>query len=169
MAAGATYTPIATQTISGSSVASVTFSSIPSTYTDLILVAQLKTASTAGDLVMQFNSDTGTNYSRTVLYGTGSAAGSSRESSVAQITIDNYGTPSSTEAAMDIIQIMNYANTTTYKTVLARANKAGSGVDATVGLWRSTSAINSILLKVITNTVNIAVDSTFTLYGIVAA
>jgi hypothetical protein len=63
---------------------------------------------------------------------------------------------------------MNYANTTTYKTVLTRANAAASGVDASVGLWGSTAAITSITFDLpLVRT--ISTGSTFTLYGIKAA
>ena len=70
-----TYTPITSNTLT-SATASVTFSSISGTYTDLVLVVSAQSASTNVDLAMRFNSDSGTNYSNTRLYGTGSAAGS---------------------------------------------------------------------------------------------
>ena len=63
---------------------------------------------------------------------------------------------------------MNYSNTTTFKTILMRANNAALGVDAIVGLWRSTAAINEI--KVFpTGGANFETGSTFSLYGIKAA
>jgi hypothetical protein len=63
MAAGNTYEAIATQTL-GSAAASVTFSSIPGTYTDLVIVCTpLRVTAGAEELVFQFNSDTGSNYS----------------------------------------------------------------------------------------------------------
>jgi hypothetical protein len=79
MAAGATYFPIATTTL-GSSSASVTLSSIPSTYTDLLLVCNL-TANTAPlNMGIRFNSDTSSLYSGTALGGNGSTAASTRYS-----------------------------------------------------------------------------------------
>jgi hypothetical protein len=60
---------------------------------------------------------------------------------------------------------MNYSNSTTYKTILGRSNAATSGTSAAVGLWRSTSAINSIEI----GTVSFTAGSTFSLYGIAAA
>ena len=71
MAAGATYTPIATQTTSGSTGA-VTFSSIPQTYTDLVVVINTSLSGLCNSL-LQFNGDTGSNYSGTVIGGSGSA------------------------------------------------------------------------------------------------
>jgi hypothetical protein len=62
---------------------------------------------------------------------------------------------------------MNYANTTTYKTVLSRANNSAAGTEAIVGLWRSSAAITS--MTVLSETGNIAIGSTFSLYGILAA
>jgi hypothetical protein len=112
--------------------------------------------------------DTGSNYSRTGLTGTGSAASSYRNSSQTLFYCDNNSAPDASNFNyVDVINLMNYSNTTTYKTFLNRANNAGYGVEAQVGLWRSTSAINTILLGVASGTW--AVGTTFTLYGIKAA
>lgn len=161
-----TYEPIATQTL-GSAVNQVTFSSIPSTYTDLIVVQSGSFASAGGDVFIRFNSDSGSNYSNTWLTGTGSAASSSREANVSRIIVDANAYPT-TGISTRILQFMNYANTTTNKTMLSRANNAATGVDAIVGLWRSTSAINTIdLYAWTTNSFN--AGTTITLYGIKAA
>jgi hypothetical protein len=166
MAAGSTYTPIATTTL-GSTTTSYTFTSIPSTYTDLILIIT-GNANAGTNPVIQFNSDTGSNYSTTYLTGNGSAASSSRQTSATSILPDYNGYMTSTSNAIIISQIMNYSNTTTYKTVLNRGNAAATGTDATVGLWRNTSAINSI--TILTGSSNtFSVGNTFTLYGIAAA
>jgi hypothetical protein len=168
MAAANTYTQIASTTLSTAGT-SVTFSSIAGIYTDLVLVVQASLTANAGDLALQFNGDTATNYSMTYLTGTGSAASSGRETSKAFITCDwNSGVTTSQGNTMHIMNIMNYANATTYKTVLARGNGAATGTDAVVGLWRSTSAITSILIKT-ANTQTFAVGSLFNLYGITAA
>ena len=161
MAAGATYEPIATNTLS-SSAASVTFSSIPGTYTDLVLIFN-GTGSTGGNFTFQFNGDTSTNYSATILYGDGSSAGSVRVSSQSSMNIGGVSTGFTT----DIINIMNYSNATTYKTALGRYARPADEVGAKVGLWRSTSAITSIVVGVSGG--NFATGSTFTLYGIAAA
>lgn len=161
----ATYEPIATQTLS-SSVSSVTFSSITGTYTDLVLISSIIGAGT-GYPSIRFNSDTGTNYSFTQLYGTGSATGSDRSSNYSSILIPWISRYTTSAGYVDIVNIMNYANTTTYKTVIGRANNAGYGADASVGLWRNTAAISTITLTALT--ANFASGSTFTLYGIKAA
>lgn len=167
MPAGKTYTPLARTTLT-SAAASVTFSSISGSYTDLVLVATPLSLS-ADNITIQYNGDTGTNYSTTILYGTGSAAGSTRQSNTALPYLNYYGNDTTTQSNT-LIHIMNYANTTTYKTALARANQTatGGGVDAIAMLWRSTAAITSIVLKQPGNN-NFAVGSTFTLYGILAA
>jgi len=166
MAAGSTYTPIATNTL-GSAAASYTFSSIPSTYTDLVLVMNTK-GSTSNYCQLRFNGDTGTNYSRTDLKGNGSTAASSRDSNRSIIDIASNATNDTSNFNTNIIlHIMNYANTTTYKTAISRANNAATGTDAIVVLWRSTSAINSIYIAV--NTGNLEVGTTLTLYGIASA
>jgi hypothetical protein len=165
MAAGATYEPIATTTL-GSTQTSVTFSSIPSTYTDIILVSSAAaTTSTGQGYGVQFNSDTGSNYSKTFLYGNGSSAVSGRASNQTNISISNFdasGTPNPT-----IAHIQNYANTTTYKTVISRGGGVANFTIAYVGLWRSTSAITSMTLIIDSST--FTSGSVFTLYGIAAA
>lgn len=161
-----TYTPIATVNGTGLS-GQITFSSIPSTYTDLVLIANAQSSSGARQMYLTFNSDTGSNYSRTILYGTGSAAGSARNSNTSQTYLDYYGIVEATNPCIHISNIMNYSNTTTYKTMLTRANDSASGVDAICHLWRSTSAINRI--DIYLDAVSFATGSTFTLYGIKAA
>ncbi len=166
MAAANTYTQIASTTL-GSAAASVTFSSIPGTYTDLVLVCDTKATSGTPNMRLQFNADTGTNYSSTVLAGNGSSAVSARYSTVAFIGVDYFGYSDTTNQKNTIINIMNYANTTTNKTTINRANNAASGTDAIVGLWRNTAAITSLVIA--TSGSTYVAGSTFNLYGISAA
>ena len=161
----ATYTPIATTTLGGAA-ASYTFSSISGSYTDLVCV--FNGAITAGpdDLRIQFNGDTASNYSDTLLRGDGSAVLSGRESNVTRISYNTYiGTGDG--SSVGTFNIMNYSNTTTYKTILSRGSVAASFVNATVGLWRSTAAITSI--KLIAGSSTFKSGTTLTLYGIEAA
>ena len=169
MAAGNTYEAIATTTIT-SSTATVSFTSIAGTYTDLVLVAGGLLQVTGGNgLRMRFNNDTAGNYSTTQLLGNGTAASSLRETGQSS-TYAGGATYSSTNPGTAIAHIMNYANTTTYKTVLNRGSQAGTDVITQVGLWRNTSAINRIDVAFggAFPTDNIA-SGTFTLYGILAA
>ncbi len=154
-----TYEPIATTTLS-TSASDVTFSSIPGTYTDLVLVLNGTSTAIAG-LGFEFNGDTGNNYSATLLYGTGSAAISSNNTN----TYPGYSGRINTNQSVSISHIMNYSNTTTYKTAITRANSNGDIIMANVCLWRNTSAITSI--KYIGATFN--AGCVFTLYGIKAA
>jgi hypothetical protein len=170
MPAGSTYTPIATNTL-GSAQASVTFNSF-SGYTDLVLIMQGKSSNSTDDPQLYFNSDTGSNYSLTALSGNGSTASSFRYSNVSNGFYCGLPGWTSSGFTTHIVNIMNYANNTTYKSILSRngANDNASGYNATnavVGLWRSTSAITS--LTVDGGSGNIASGSTFTLYGIAAA
>lgn len=180
MAKTATYSLIASTTL-GSAAASYTFSSIPATFTDLVLVASMKsTTSSNADaryLVQVGNGsvDTGSNYSHTDLYGTGAAAASIRESNRTQIDGITYNaTSNNSDFALVTYSFMDYANTTTYKTVLQRSNQIQNTygsiyVGAGVSLWRSTSAVDTI--KIYTggpSAGNFAIGSTFKLYGIQA-
>lgn len=164
MAAGNTYEAIFTETL-GSTAASVTFSSIPSTYTDLVLVAA---AIGTGDLQIygRVNGDSGANYSNTFLAGNGTSASSIRQSNVNSFQGDYYLAVSA-DGGLTTYQFMNYSNTTTNKTILARSGLGNKGTNAIVNLWRNTAAINSIVLT--TSTSTFAIGSTFSLYGIKAA
>lgn len=166
MAAGATYEPIATTTL-GSSAASYTFSSIPSTYTDLVLIVNGGATSATYSFKMQVNGDTATNYSDTSLSGNGTAASSSRNS--ANTSMRSEANPTTTLNNVWIANFMNYANATTYKTVLVRGNNASALVTANVNLWRSTSAITSIKVFFDASLSNILSGTSLTLYGIAAA
>jgi hypothetical protein len=167
MAAGSTYTPIATTTL-GSTSATVTFSSIAATYTDLVIVVAGGTDANSG-YGLRFNSDTGSNYSRTYLTGDGTTASSGRDTNQTTADISFNAAVQNNTNFNSIIHIMNYANTTTYKTALSRANNAATGVDTGVSLWRSTSAINSIIIRTTSAGRVFNIGSTFTLYGIAAA
>ena len=164
-----TYEPIATTTLS-SAQSSVTFSSISGSFTDLVLVMNAKGTGFTGSGTypyVRYNSDSGTNYSRTYLSGNGSAASSGRGSSENLQYLVGGTYVDGTFAYNSITHFMNYSNTTTHKTMLSRANNSGVQVDALVGLWRSTSAITSII--VYSSSGNFDTGSTFSLYGITAA
>ena len=159
-----TYVPIATTTL-GSAQSSVTFSSF-SGYTDLIIVINAKNTTNGSACKIQFNSDSGSNYSTTWLEGNGSAASSGRASNDTASFIYYNGNASTYNWSTANVHIQNYSNSTTYKTAISRfGNQAQTG--AYVDLWRSTAAITSIALNAITE--NFQSGSTFTLYGIKAA
>jgi hypothetical protein len=155
-----TYEMIATNTL-GSTQSSVTFSSIPATYTDLVLVCNVtKTASS--NTAFRLNSDTGSNYSSTFMEGNGSSASSNRLTSTTQGSIDYSDT--TVNPVPSVTHFMNYSNTTTNKTTLSRSGS--EYVYAYVNLWRNTAAINTILVYAASG--NYVAGSIFTLYGIKA-
>lgn len=157
-----TYDSLATTTL-GSNQSIVTFSSISGNYTDLVLIVSgTYTSGGTNDSVLQFNSDTNSNYSWTRLLGNGSAASSNRTTNDTGI---NFGLISSTNQSTSIAHIQNYANTTANKTVIGRGAST-EYVGAVVGLWRTNNAITSITIR---SAATHASGTTFTLYGIKAA
>jgi len=167
-----TYDKIATTTLS-SATGTITFSSIAASWTDLRLVIT-GTMTTGGYLPsFIFNSDTGTNYSYTEIYGTGSAAAALNASSTNYIWLGAGGAWSSTIPAFCTIDIFSYAGSTN-KTCLYTysEDRNGSGwVGKGVGLWRSTSAITTLTLRGWTDatTAQFLTGTTATLYGILKA
>ncbi len=156
----------------GTATGTISFNSIPQGYTDLIIVAKYGTSGSGNSMGMRFNGDTGSNYSITTLYGTGSSALSDRASNQSY-SLFAYNITSSSSSTLDtqtILNIQNYSNTTTNKTVLERTASIGSaypGTEAGVTLWRNTAAITSLQLISIGYTFQ--TGSTFSLYGIAAA
>jgi len=166
-----TYTLIA-KASKTSDGGSIEFTNIPATYTDLRLVAYIRssTASASQGGTMNFNNTYTTTYSATRLVGDGSSASSNRYSNG-----DNIGfgeTPGASAASgmfsAVTVDILDYANTSIHKTALIR-NGYGTGYTyAMVALWRSTDAINRINIG--TNSFgNLANGSSVALYGIEAA
>jgi hypothetical protein len=162
----ATYKPLQSIVLTATT-ASVTFSDIEPNYTDLVLVVNNLTTTVAGQSIyMEFNGDSTAVYSETWLNGNGSSATSVRRTADIRGFLGGYGAgTSTTNPAMAIGHIMNYANTTTFKTALARYSLGSVETNTLVNLWRSTAAINSI--RVFTGSTMLA-GSTFSLYGIKA-
>jgi hypothetical protein len=155
-----TYEPIATTTL-GTASTTITFSSIPATYTDLRLVLTGRTNAGGGNVVTtRFNSDTATNYSWTYVSGNGTTASSARTTSATSISTGLYLT-NDANISTGFVDIFSYAGSTN-KTVLLQAINQ-SFVRNTVAMWRSTSAITSITL---TSTNAMEIGTTATLYGI---
>jgi hypothetical protein len=178
-----TYVALATQTLS-TTATSVTFSSIPQGYTDLILVASIRsdtvTYNNMNFPILRFNGDSTSGlYSVTSLYsrntGGGDTANSTRSSSQNEINFGGVVTTSMSASTFSpwIAHLLNYSNTTTNKTVLNRIASASNlttsdGTSAGVGLWRNTAAITSISLTA-TSSGNFVTGSTFSLYGIASS
>lgn len=169
MAEVATYEPIATTSLASTS-ATVTFSSIPSTYTDLFIQYQYGATSTANNIGIRFNGDTGSNYSTTAFYSYNTSKGAGSyyltHGYVGNIAL---GGPTTLEGN-GYIDINDYANTTTYKTAFSRygysIGTTFSETNACINMWRSTSSITSITL--FSYNAPYLTGSTFSLYGIKA-
>lgn len=156
-----TYIELANITVT-SAQSSVTFSSISSSYTDLVLVTSAINPNSANEVYAQFNSDTGTNYSHTQVLGNGTTSTSSRTSNN---TYARFAFCNNDYNSCSFLQIMNYSNTTTFKTYLSKISLPDYQTLSAIGLWRSTSPITSIRLTM-ESAVNISAGSNFTLYGI---
>jgi len=167
-AANNSYESIATVTLS-SAASSIDFTSIPSTYQHLqIRFMGAMTSGGADDLRIQFNGDTGSNYTRHYLFGSGSSAGAGASSSIAfgAIGVNTLPTTSNT-FGVAVVDVLDYDDTNKYKTLRALAgyDANGSGYLAlSSSLWQSTAAITSIKLYPISST--FPQYSTAALYGI---
>lgn len=158
------YVKIAETTLS-SAASAITFSSIPNTYTDLVLVTALQYTAGGGTLV-RFNSDSGTNYSYTYIYGDGTSAASGRGVDRTSIVVDLASGFSTTNFGMFTMNIFNYTGSTNKTVLIENSNdKNGSGtVERSVRLWRNASAINTISITHSAST--FAIGTTVALYGI---
>jgi hypothetical protein len=159
----ATYTPLATVTL-GSTAATVTFSSIPATYRDLILVANYSISS--GQSQIQLNSDTGSNYSTVLMSGSTAGGAQSNSFTTTFFQIANLvGEPTTTRNLLTL-QLMDYSATDKHKTGLIRSNNAetGGAVQAQANRWANTAAITSFTIYNAT----FLTGSTFSLYGVIA-
>jgi len=168
----ATYIKIASSTVGAGGVASVTFSSIPATYTDLILKFSSRVTFSGyyENIGIQFNSSGGTAYTDKLVYGNGSSAASAGNTSAARFLFQ-YGVAATSTAntfGNTEIYIPNY-RTSNYKSVsidsVTENNNTSNSIAAlSCALWSDTSAINSITLTPLTS--NFVQYSTFTLYGV---
>ena len=156
-----TFTKIASNTVGVLGVSSVTFSSIPSTYTDLCLKASVN-GLTLASLAVSFNGST-SNFTNKWLEGNGATAASGSNAASGRFI----GLPSTATSVFSNIEfyIPNYgsANYKSYSSdSVTEANATTAYADLIAGLWSDTSAINSIAISGTTLTQY----STFTLYGI---
>ena len=167
-----TFVKIATVTVGVLGSASIDFTSIPSTYTDLCLKISGRTIYVGVDnnFLIQFNSSGGTAYSQKVLYGTGSAASSF--SRTAQPYVDlgylNGSTSTSNTFGNAEIYIPNYAGSNKKSLSgdsVTENNATAADMALGAGLWDNTAAITSIKIQDY-NSNNFAQYSTATLYGI---
>jgi hypothetical protein len=160
MPAGATYDKIATTTLT--SAGSIDLSSIPSTYTDLVVVLRGKSSGSTNNIRLRFNGDTASNYSNLRFLAYSGTADSNAQTNMTSAGIGDWG---SIEGAA-IINIFSYANTTTWKNYASRSVEPDY-TSMYSGQWRSTSAINQITILYPSG--SLATGTTATIYGIARA
>lgn len=170
------YESIASASGTGSS-ATITFSSIPSTYQHLQIrgIARNTNASNRADLGIRLNGDTGSNYAQHNLYGNGSSAsaGSNTGGTSAFVGWTTAANATADIMGAAIIDILDYNSTTKNKTIRAFVGEDlnSATTDATVwlasGLWLNTNAITSLSLYAAFGNFN--TQTTFALYGIKGA
>ena len=160
------FESIATVTVGSGGAGTVTFSSIPSTYTHLQIRGIARSSSNATQMDLTFNSSA-TNYSYHSMYGNGSSAGSEGSGSMTKIPCGVMAANTSGAYTGFVIDILDYANTSKNKTVrtLLGFDTNGAGtMYLNSGAWFDTTAISSIVL---TNRDYVFPQfSSFALYGI---
>jgi hypothetical protein len=170
------YESIATATVGSGGQSTVTFSSIPSTYTHLQIrsIGRTNRDSVFDDLRLKINTDTGNSFYRHFLYGTGGAGALGGNQTGVLVGAWGGGmTGANAQAnvfAAAIVDILDYANTNKNKTIRGfdGFDNNGDGIVAlSSSLWSSTSAINSIEISAIGGTIQ--QYSSFALYGIKGA
>jgi hypothetical protein len=152
--ASSSFESIATATVGSGGTTTVTFSSIPSTYTHLQLrfIARANYAGNMFSGAMRYNSDSGANYSWHAIYGSGntSVVAYGVTGYTYDYSINVMGTNTSNTFGSNVVDILDYKNTNKFKTIRTLTGGDGNG-SGSVGLmstlWQSTAAINSISIS----------------------
>ena len=160
------YIKISSVTLN-SSQSYIEFASIPATYTDLFVACQIQRTSATLNFRITVNNDTSTLYSYTRLSAYSASAVASDRITGGANWQPWFNGASFTNITSFNFNVMNYANTSTFKSVLFKNAEANGEVTVTSGLYRSTSAISRIDFTAGSN--SFAIGSSFTLYGIKAA
>jgi hypothetical protein len=167
------YEPLAVATVPSGGVASITFGSIPQTYTHLQVraIGRSNRTGTTGEFIkLTFNSDSGSNYADHAFFGDGTTVAAQSATSAAFIRLNRFAgslEPANVFGTI-ILDIVDYANTSKNKTVrnFGGIDNNGSGdIWFMSGLWQSTSAITSVTLTPGGGTLY-SQYSQFALYGI---
>lgn len=165
-----TYQLISSVTVGSGGAATMAFTSIPSTYTDLLVKVSARSLISANedDLRVRFNSDSGNNYVFRSLYGTGTGAGSSTGTiSFAYMGVINGANFTANTFANNTMYIPNYAGSTTKSVSVDSVdenNATGASALFVANNWTGTAAINAITISAAG--ANLAQYSTAYLYGI---
>jgi hypothetical protein len=166
------FESIATVTVGSGGAATVTFSSIPSTYQHLQVryMPRISTADTAENTWLQFNGDTGSNYTYHFLDGNGSSASAGAGTSQTRILAGRAGAANSGSNIFgaNVLDVLDYADTNKYKTarILGGIDRNGNGnIRLDSGVWMNTAAVTSLTISPTTAN-NFVEYSSFALYGI---
>jgi hypothetical protein len=163
--------PLQVITVGAAGTANVDFTNIPSTYSHLQIRYSVLGASGGADFCIRVGNgsiDTGSNYTLHILGGNGSSAYSNGYANETQFKT-GFSQSSSTTPAVGVVDLLDYANANKFKTMRALGGRDGNGsgdVQLASGVWRSTSAINTIRLYF---GVNFNQYSQFALYGVKSA
>lgn len=168
-----TYTLISSVTVGSGGAASITFSSIPSTYTDLVIKLSTRSSRNvfaASAIDLKFNSN-GADYSTRMLLkeSTTISSGSSSAAAQADVGYTSQDTDTADTFGSGEIYIPNYAssNFKSFSADLVQENNGSTQYMSIVaGLWSNTSAITSVAFRIFTGSFNFKQYSTATLYGI---
>lgn len=170
----ATTCKLIAKSVLGSSASSITFSSVPGTYTDLYLVASLRSsqADTVGYAGLRFNGDNGNNYSGRYLNGNGSGGRGSASYTSNRIYGQGTGGDSSTTDTFASLEfyIPNYAGSTNKSVSMTNMNETNATaayMTIVAGLWSNTAAITEVTL--VYPGYNFLTNSSAYLYGITKA
>ena len=173
---GPSYESIATVTVGSGGSANAEFTSIPATYKHLQIRALIRGTASASAISanMQFNSDTGSNYSYHELYGNGTTAQAGAGATQTRFFLHG-NAPAATALASSfgvaVMDILDYADTNKYKTARCLngmdVNGSGGYILFDSGSWQNTNAITSI--QITPSSGNFAQYSQFALYGIKGA
>lgn len=158
-----TYTPLANLTL-GTAASSIVFGSIPTIYRDLVLVF-VGTGSTTLGARLRLNGDTGSNYSYVRMSGNGSGASTAKATGSSGF-LSEIAQANTTEQLQLKVDLIDYSVTNKHKTIISRADQAGSATEAFFHRYANTSAVTSV--TILTSTGNFAAGTTAALYGIVS-
>jgi hypothetical protein len=172
-----TFELIASSTVGAGGAATIDFTSIVSTFTDLCLKVSLRGAGTSGNqeyLLLRFNNDSGSNYTSRGLAGGGGAIGSGTRSAQTELwcSTSSYGANNANDTANTFssgeLYIPNYLGSTqksvSVDTVVEQNSTSLGSLGITAGIWTGTSAINRITIFALSG--NWAQYTTAYLYGV---
>lgn len=169
------YQSISTATVTSGGTASITFSSIPATFTHLQIRSIQRATAGAGsysdESALTFNADSASNYARHNLYGNETAPGSSAAASTTQISLA-YAPRSGVTASIfgaGIIDIFDYTSTNKYKTVRSLTGSDHSGTGAIIlesGVWMKSPIVAITSITITAYNTAFAEFSSFALYGV---